>query len=770
MRYSLQTLEYDKVLKNLSENCITTYAKDEFLKLLPSNNFEIVENLLNETYFANKLLVSYGFIEFNNLDSVLEIIEFASKGGTLTAEEILKVLALVEVNTKLSTYFNNPNISKDDKTVFDGYLKSLNSFTKLKTAITLAIAPDGRILDQASKTLFQIRRQLNLSEAKLRNTLNVRLQQDSHKLQEPLIVMRNSRMCLPYKIEYKNSISGIVHDISQSNSTCYIEPQEAVILANEYESTKALEQAEIHNILVNLSLLVSAHSVELLNSLDSIIKLDIIFAKGKAAGTIYLKPNITKEKTFNIDNVCHPLIPRDVCVPLSLKMKEGDSTLIITGPNTGGKTVALKTVGLTSLLVQTGIFVDTKRNSTYHIYDYILADIGDEQSIEESLSTFSSHMTGIINILSNPLDNALVLLDELGSGTDPKEGSALALAIIEELRKRKATSLISTHYTDLKNYAYNNKGVINASVEFNFETLKPTYRLLLGIPGQSNALLIAANLGLDTTILNSAYGFLDNNNTNVDTSVYETKLLELQQKEDSLKLAEQEIQAKLESITKEKVELEKNRSVLIQKAVNDAAKIVSDAKAEGKEIIAELKALKNASYKDHELSKLQHELSSLEVKEDSENIFKTKLEIGDYVLIKSYNKYGYITKVKKGRFEVNLGQFTMDFKETELVKAVAPVKKVEKRPLRSGYNSVSGASMSLDLRGKRYEEVKELLDNFLDKALLQNFEQVSIIHGFGTGVVRNRVWELLKSNSHVKSYRYGKEGEGLNGATIVYLK
>ncbi len=772
MNFTDKTLEYDKVLVNVSDYCRNKYSKNLIMSLRPSTDIEVVNTLLDETEEARTVFYRLGELPIEPLDDVKKYLDLASKGSILEPIHFLDILALINSSNNLKKFFEDLKTSGDIKTpVMTKISEGLFDLYRLKATINLAISKDGKILDGASKDLFQIRRKISQTENRIRTGLNQIMQRENSKLNDLLIVIRNNRMCLPVKIEYKNSFPGIVHDISQSNTTCYIEPNSIIPLANDLEELFRQEEKEIKIILENLSLLVSANYEELINNLEIIAYLDAITAKAKYSKENSYRPEITSQKRFNIDSGKHPLIDSSKVVPISIKMLENTSTIIITGPNTGGKTVSLKTVGLLHMLVQSGIFADAKKSSVFHVFDHILADIGDEQSIEESLSTFSSHITKIINILAEDLSNSLILLDELGSGTDPKEGSSLALAIIEELIKRGSKAIITTHYTDLKNYAYNHEGIVNASVEFNPNTLKPTYRLLLGVPGASNALLIAKNLGLSDEIIENSKFLLAHNKDNKEILDYEKKMSELKYKEDEVASLKESILKMQEDIKKEKQNLESKREFLLQKARRDAENILLKARKDSEALLAEIKELsKNTEIKSHELAKLKHEANTLEVS-DKEVIDNSQLAVGDFVMIKSYNQIGTIKLIKKNSYQVNFGQFTMDFKRKDLVKTEKPKTiKIEPKVKASGYNSVAGASMSLDLRGKRYEEVENLVEEFLDKACLANYEKVSIIHGFGTGVVRKRVWEVLKNLPSVKSYRYGKEGEGLNGCTVVELK
>lgn len=771
--FSLKTLEYDKVLKLVSAYARTSYGKEGVLALSPKTSYYEVKTLLDETEEAQNVLIRFQEHPYENYEGVLKSIELANKNGILEAISFLQVLALINTSVATKNFFQDLEENEKMNLHFlKNYFANLTELVRLKTSINLAINKEGQILDSASKNLFQIRRKIAQTENKIRTSLNAIMQHESTKLNEFLVVIRNNRMCLPVKIEYKNSFPGIIHDISSSNNTCYIEPAQTTTLSNELEALRQEEMTEIRIILQNLSLLVAAHYDELAQNLENLTCLDVIFAKAKYAENMMFKPSLTEKYEFNLDGVKHPLIDTKVCAPITVKMEEKTRAIIVTGPNTGGKTVALKTVGLCSLLVQSGIFVETKKQSSFHVFENILADIGDEQSIEESLSTFSSHMTRIIAILNKDLANSLILLDELGSGTDPKEGSALAIAILEKLDQLGAKTIVTTHYTDLKNYAYSHEGIVNASVEFNINTLRPTYRLLLGVPGASNALLIAKNLGLAEDIVTNSEKYLANTGAfNKDIANYEEKMAEMANKEDKLNAIIEENERLKAELSLEKSKLEHKRQEFLNKVKKEAEEIITKAKADSDNLLAEIKALKNESeVKIHEIAKLKNKTNLLGVSMNEENIFSDELAVGDFVLIKTYNKTGVIKKIQKDKYEVNFGQFTMEFKKKDLVKTTKPKTKEKPKVIYSGYNNVSGAAMSLDLRGKRYEEVKDLVEDFLDKACLANYEQVSIIHGFGTGVVRNRVWEVLKANSNVKAYRFGKEGEGLNGVTVVTLK
>ena len=774
MKYHLDALEFNMILDILKKYAKTDYAINLISELTPISNYESVIELNNETNEAYMALVKQGDLPLGGLYNVKPSIKRSQIGGILDPNELLNIVYLLDAGLNVERYFktldsiklNTPNLNK--------YVNVLTNLPTLKTNITLAINPDGKVNDNASRELFTIRRTISSLNNRLKSKLNELLTSKANMLSDSLIVMRNNRMCLPVKIEYKNSFKGIIHDISSSNTTCYIEPEATIETANQIDSYLNKEKKEIEIILKNLSLLVSAEADILLANLEALTSLDIIYSKALMGKELdYNIPNIVDDYHFNLKKAKHPLIDPTKVVPIDIELGKKAKVIIITGPNTGGKTVALKTVGLLHCMSMCGMMVPCSSDSTLSVYNEILVDIGDEQSITQSLSTFSAHMKKMNEILDATTFESLILLDELGSGTDPKEGSSLAISMINYMKSRGATVIVTTHYSDLKTYAYNTDNVLNASVEFNSNTLMPTYRLLVGVPGKSNAIEIASRLGIPNEIIENSKKYMNDINSSENSELMNNL------EEEITKLREQEIELahKIEmydelnhKLSSEKVNLTKQTNKIINDAKNEANKIIIDAKEEASKLINEIKDLSNIEYKEHELADLKYKVKNLNVESSDMNLFDEELIVGDYVYIKPYEKNGTITKIKKDKYTVQMGQFSMDFVKTDLTKAAKPKEKVVKQTRMSGYNPASHASLSLDLRGKRYEEVKDLMDQYLDQAILGNLEQVSIIHGFGTGVIRNAVQDYLKKCPYVKSYRYGGEGEGLNGATIVKLK
>lgn len=771
--YDVKTLELNKILDTVSGYAKTKYAKACIQNLEFPSTYQDVIRMQGETKNAFDAIVKISDLPLGGLYDIKESILRAKAYGILNEEELLNVVGLIDTGSNVEKYFKSLDTIKLEYPFLKPYVADLHSFQSLKTNITLAISPEGRVLDNASKELFTIRRSLASLENRLRSKLQEILQTRASLLTESLIVIRDGRMCVPVKIEYKNTFKGVIHDVSSSNTTVYIEPEATLETANQIDNFHEKEKKEIQIILKNLSLLVASEADELLENLENLTSLDIIYAKALYGHERdYYPATVIDEQKFNIKKCKHPLIDPIKCVPIDVELGNKYSVIIITGPNTGGKTVALKTIGLAHMMSYLGLMVPASKDSIFGYFDSIVADIGDEQSIEQSLSTFSSHMTKLVNILNDISFKSLVLLDELGSGTDPKEGSSLAIAIIEYLKSTGAKVISTTHYSELKTYAYNTKDIINASVEFNTETLMPTYKLLIGVPGKSNAIEIASRLGLNSKIIEESKRQLQNNKTESSELIgnLEEEMTSLRHKEEELEHKIETYEGMINQLKLEKLDLVKKTDKIINDAKKEANNIINDAKEEATSLISEIKVMSSEAFKEHELADLKHKVSNLNVKDTEVEVFDEELNEGDFVYVKPYDKYGTISKIKKNKYTVNIGQFSMDFQKSELQLSAKPVAKKKKETKLSGYNPTSHCALSLDLRGKRVEEVSYLMDQYLDQALLGNLSSVTIIHGFGTGAVRKAVQDYLKNCSFVKSYRYGQEGEGLNGVTVVYLK
>ncbi len=774
MHYDLEALEFKEVIAILKKYAKTNYGKERIEQLQPCNSYETVIRRNQETKEAYQSIIKLSDLPLGGLYEVHGPILRSKIGGILKSRELLDIVGLLDCGERVIKYFKSLESNRLETPTLSFYSSQICNYPKLRTNITLAIDTDGNITDNASKELFNIRRSIRLLENRLRTKLNELLVSKASMLTDHLIIMRNNRMCLPVKMEYKNTFKGIIHDVSSSNTTCYIEPDVTLEIANQMDSHRTMEQKEIENILKGLTLLVASEAEGLEKNLEALTSLDIIYAKALMGKELkYNEVHITENHCFSLIQAKHPLIPVEQVVPIDVSLTDPNQAIIITGPNTGGKTVALKTIGLLHAMMMCGMMLPCKETSSLSIFSEILVDIGDEQSIAQSLSTFSAHMKKMDSILHTVSFESLVLLDELGSGTDPKEGSSLAIAMIDYIKKRGAKLLVTTHYSDLKAYAYQEPGVLNASVEFNSQTLLPTYRLLIGVPGRSNAIEIARRLGLPEEVIEGSKNYmlsLDHANHSQLLNTVEDKIHELRKQDEELKHKIEVYDSLTQKLTSEKMKLTQQSDKILEAARMEAKQIIEKTMEEAKQILQELKEKENTEYKDHELANLKHRVRKLAQQEEDKALFEEDLAIGDYVFIKSYEQYGTILKIKKDKYTVQMGQFSMDFDKSSLVKASKPVEKKQKQTRLSGYNPASHASLSLDLRGKRYEEVKDLMDSYIDQAILGNLEMISIIHGFGTGAIRKAVWEYLKSCPYAKSYRYGQEGEGLNGVTIVKLR
>lgn len=773
--YDKTELEFNKILDTVKQYAFLSLTKDKIEGLEPLQDIFSLNCLLDKEEEAIRVMESLGNIPLDFIQDIREELKMASIGSILSSEQLYKVLILIQRTTSLKNYLRDINNKHLDITNLNEYFISLSDNKKLGNEIESAIDENFNVKDNASMSLFKVRKRIQMEENHLRSYMNSLLMKESSRLTENIIVMRDNRMCLCVKADSKNQIKGIIHDQSSSGTTFFIEPEEAAIIYKHIEELRVDEKKEVNLVLKGLTLLVESHSDELLNDFKQIEELDFVFALARyARENGYTRPIINQKGYFNLINAAHPLIDKEVVVKNNVKLGQNYSTIIITGPNTGGKTVVLKLVGLLTLMSLSGLFISADENSEVSFVKNILVDIGDEQSIEQNLSTFSSHMTRIANIFKHVTSDSLVLLDEVGSGTDPKEGASLAIAIIDKLTKSGCRLISTTHYSDLKAFAYNNKNIVNASVEFDSENLAPTYKLSIGVPGSSNAILISRRLGLDEDILKEAESLINNNTTESGSLIKKID----EENQNVVKLR-QNYEKKLKELEYEKKkfeekndEFEKNKELMLYKAHLEANKIINDAKEKSSELIEELNRLKNEkSLEDKDLAKVKFESKNLkskeEKKEDNHNLI-----VGDLVHVIDYHKTGEVIDIKKGKYVVQFGQFKMAFNRDELLydKSLKKEEKKVVKPTSTVTLASTAAPMKLDLRGERYVDVQPQVDLFIDRAILAHYNTVYIVHGFGTGAVRKAVEEALKKNKHVKESRFGGDGEGLNGCTVVTLK
>ncbi|PKK96709.1 MAG: endonuclease MutS2, partial [Tenericutes bacterium HGW-Tenericutes-3] len=631
---------------------------------------------------------------------------------------------------------------------------------------------DGQILDDATPELLKIRRDLSRFDKQLQDKLQKLLADYSSYLNESVIVQRNNRFCIPVKDTFKNKIKGIIHDVSASKQTIYIEPEATRQITSQIEQLKVSEEKEIQKIIALLSEEVHNSHLSLKDNLDIFLSLDFITSKAQYALKLNaMKPSINDIGTISLIRAKHPLLDQETAVPITLELNKDVKTLLITGPNTGGKTVALKTVGLLTLMTQCGLLIPANEASNIAVFDQVFADIGDEQSILQSLSTFSSHLTKIIKMIEDVKDNSLVLLDELGSGTDPNEGVSLAIAILNAFKPFDIRLMVTTHYSELKSYAYEQPNMTTASVAFDKKTLKPLYYLQMGTTGSSHAFLIARRLGLKEEVVNDAETIYQGRQTDlakVMEKLNDEMLYIEKQKEKLAYEIDETRKSKIEyQQSKEKLLAEQDKTIELVRKKEE--KILNDMKEEVRQIIIDLQ--KKSELSKPEVATLKYKLNQ---QRDNQKIvtFDDELSIGDSVFILPYQQYGKITEIKGDEYRVVFGKFDLLFKSFDLRKEEdkKPVKAVKKVQANIGQTPAKTAKFELDLRGYRFEEVKEAMDQAIDSSLLSGLETMRIIHGFGSGAVRKAVYDYIKASPYIKSHRFGGEGEGLNGVTIITLK
>lgn len=779
---STKNLEFGKIVAKLHEYAACSLGNEAISEIEITNDFDLINRALNETDEALLLLYRMGELPYGGISDIRPSVKRASISGLLQAPELLAIVNFIYGVSNIKQYLEKVYDQRLEVKYIHEYIDGMIHLKDLKKAISYCIDDNGRVVDDASSELKQIRTQIKVFESRIKDKLNSIIQTQKDVLTDAIITMRNDRYVVPVRVDKKNTFQGIVHDQSQSGNTVFIEPKGVVEANNKLNSLLHDEKREIERILRKLTEEVANFAGELYNNCEIAKKLDFIYAKAKYARNINaVKPHINNNGIIKIYKGRHPLIAMDEVVSNDIFLGEDYRALMITGPNTGGKTVTLKTVGIFTLMMQAGLLVPANENTTLAIFDNIFSDIGDEQSIEQSLSTFSSHMTNIVRIVNNISLNSLVLMDELGAGTDPKEGAALAISILDYFLERGARIIATTHYSELKTYAYNTKGVINSSVEFNVETLRPTYKLLIGIPGRSNALEISRRLGLNDKILIKAKEKIETESTDAtnlinkleDQGLYLEKLIN--ENEVLRKALEQEKQ----ELSETKQSLKNKQDDLINKAKMEAIAITCKAKKEADEIIQQLKEMKKNSqgyYKEHEVIDLKSRLNTDGLYEEETKEAKNVkiLEPGDHVKVLTLNRTGtLIEKVNDDEWLVQIGILNSRISEKQLQFVESEIEKSIKKAKAKKVNIVKNTEpvgLECDLRGERYEEALIKLDRFIDSALLRNYHQVSIIHGHGTGALRKGVQEYLKTNSSVKEFRYGRDGEGGMGCTVVTFK
>ena len=777
----LEKLEYNKILDNLQKHCVTFLGKDFAKKIMPVYDKEKVKEMLNETNEAVSILFKASTPPITEIADITVYIKILESAGVLSLKAILDLAKILKISDELKKYFTQDFINIDDYPILKSQYEMLYTNYDIYSRIFKIVIDENTISDDASTKLKDIRRNQRKIEQNIKNTLNGIIHSHSKAIQENIVTIRNDRYVIPVKEESRSQIKGLVHDISSTGATVFIEPLAIFELNNELNNLKIEEKLEIEKIITDLSNMFIPYTENLDITFKAIGLLDFVFAKAKYSKALHaIQPTINDKKFINLKNVKHPLLNQESAVPINLSIGEDFTSLIITGPNTGGKTVTLKTAGLICLMACSGLNIPADDGSSIYVFDNIFADIGDDQSIADSLSTFSSHILNIVDIIKKATSNSLILVDELGSGTDPVEGANLAISILEHFKVLNALTIATTHYQELKKYALANEGFENASVEFNIETLSPTYKLLIGIPGKSNAFEISKKLGISADIIDRAKQLLNSDDVKFETilkEIYDDKIqIEKEKLEISSKLEEAE---KLRNSIKNDIsEKEQKAKEIVSNAKIEARKILLDAKDDVNELI---KQANSASSKD--LNNIRNTLNN-KIKETSVTgtysnivanatnvIIPEDIKPNLKVFVTTLGKEGIVVSnvSKDNEVQVQIGSMKMSINISNLQKV-----NDNKEKTKSNYSYKISKARSLNSEinviGENVLDATALIDKYLDDCAMAKLPSVRIVHGKGTGKLKQGIHEFLRHHPHVKSFRMGTFGEGEMGVTIVELK
>ena len=785
---SLTTLEYDKIIDRLVSFAASDKAKERLKKLVPMTDIHDINAALSETSDALSRVYAKGAVSFGGVHDVSASVKRLEIGSSLNTVELLHISFLLTAAARVKNYYEDTTDS------LTGYFHALEPLTPLNTEIKRCILSEDEISDDASANLRSIRRQKVLAAERIHTELNKMLNSSSVRncLQDFVITSRSGRYCLPVKAEYKSQVPGMVHDQSATGSTLFIEPAAVVKLNNDIRELELKEQAEIEAILAELSAKASEFTDELLTDFQVLTTLDFIFAKAQISKQYKCScPVMNTNNYINIKKGRHPLIDPHKVVPIDIYLGKNFNLLIITGPNTGSKTVSLKTVGLLTLMAQSGLHIPALDHSELAVFDNVFADIGDEQSIEQSLSTFSSHMTNTVNILKEADAHSLILFDEIGAGTDPTEGAALAISILNDLHKRGITTMATTHYSEIKVYALTTDGVENACCEFDVESLRPTYRLLIGIPGKSNAFAISKKLGLPDYIIKDASARMDADDVQFEDllSDLEHSRITIEKERAEINAYKQEIQQLKDELKTKSDRLDERRDKILRKANEEAAAILKDAKEYADQTIKTMnkhgmtvKELeKQRSAIRDKMNKRQEKLSVQAAKPKAHKAHDiSEFKVGTHVRVLSMNLIGTVTAPPspKGEITVQMGSLSTKTKinNLEILVGYKDPEEAKKAPKGAGgsgkikMSKAASISHEINLLGLTVDEAVAKLDKYLDDAYISRIPQVRIVHGKGTGALRNGVTAYLRGVPYIKSFRLGEIGEGDTGVTIVDFK
>ena len=790
---SIRTLELPRVLELLSEQAVSAEARQRALRLRPETEVEEVLRLLDQTDAARNLIGLRGSPSFSGVKPVAEALDRADRGGALNTRELLTIADLLTAARRAKEYFND---EAAEKTAIDHLFLSLHGNRFLEEKIKRAIPDEDTIADAASTELADIRRHMRAAQAKSRQILQNIISPPSYGkiLQETIITQRDGRFVVPVKAEHKGDLPGLVHDISSTGATLFVEPMGVVQANNEYIELQAKEQKEIDRILAEFSAEAAAHREDIQWDYDTLVHLDLIFARGQLSYKMNaVRPEVRRDGAIHLRKARHPLLDPKTAVPIDIELGDSFDTLVITGPNTGGKTVTLKTLGLLTLMTQCGLHIPAADRSAVSVYERVLADIGDEQSIEQSLSTFSAHMVNIVEILKEADRHSLVLFDELGAGTDPVEGAALAIAVIQHVRRLGAKVAATTHYAELKTFAMTTAGVENASCEFDVETLAPTYRLLIGIPGKSNAFAISRRLGLPEDVIAAAQGQMSGESVR-----FEDILTRLEEKRQALEKREQEADRLLRQREEDarrarefREQMERAKDNARSRGEAEAKRILRDARTAADQVFQELSEMRKAQAKAERmlnenearaalrrtLNEAEEAVSRRDARQEPIPKPSRPIRAGDLVEIPGVKTPAEVVSVgKDGTLQLKAGILKMKAKvdEVRLIEddERAARKKTPSVTIRQNADRAlrASAARELDIRGMETLEAESVVENFISAAVMGKLETVTIIHGKGTGALRKAVHDILRRNKAVKSFRLGVYGEGESGVTVVTLK
>ncbi|MCT3045894.1 endonuclease MutS2 [Leuconostoc mesenteroides] len=795
----LQTLEYDKIKSQLSDFLSTPIGRQEADALQPITDVHIINYWLQETADAMMIDRLKGGIPLAKLADITPHLKRLNIQASLSATELAEIGNVLRNTSAISNFF----IQMKDESIGESLevlieqAEQLETLPEVTKSIQTAIDSTGRINDEASYELKSVRGKIVGHENAIKNKMQEFTKgKTAQYLSDPIVTIRSDRYVLPVKAEYRSQFGGVVHDQSQTGLTLYIEPQAVVELSNKLSELRVKENAEEQRVLQELSAELEPHINEIQQNVQILGHFDFVNAKARLAARLdAMQPTVSVENHISLRQAWHPLLDKKIAVANDISLGDSYKTIIITGPNTGGKTITIKTLGLLQLMAQSGLFITTRQPSTVGIFDEVFADIGDEQSIEQNLSTFSSHMANIVSMLDHIDDKTLVIFDELGAGTDPAEGAALAIAILDKVASLGAYTIATTHYPELKLYGYNRPETKNASMVFDVETLQPTYQFLMGVPGQSNALAIAKRLGFGEDVIGAAMALTDESDQDLNNMIADlvAQRDEVKKNNEELRSQLKATEEKSEALSEEQSKLEKERAHVILDAKNEANHIVAATKKQAEQLISEIRKERLRAGQRGELTEqeLQARKGKLDQLRQNDSLEKNKilqkakkvkeLAPGDEITVRSYSQQGTLVKKhKNGQWEVEMGILKMLVDEDDIVKTEATVKaqkgkakkkqqKIIRKTTSSGSTRASVKS-SLDLRGVRYEAALTELDRYLDTAVLANISPVEIIHGKGTGALRQGVTEFLRSDRRVKSYHFASANAGGDGATIVELK